>query len=195
MELREIQNLWIQYNNRLSENTRINKEVLKKMISSKTENRITWIKRKAIFNLLIPIPMLIYIAFDTEYRSEPNFLIGLILSSTCLIITYAWAIKYYLLVDKIDFLNPVMKIKKDLYRLKQFKLKIRKSGIIIAPVFVTGIFLFAGIPFFAKEMLPVYFLCLMVAAISGYLNHKYGIFEKLKRINLEIEEIEKLEKE
>lgn len=195
MELAELQNLWDQFDNRIAENTRINRGILKKIILSKTENRITWIRLKAIFNLIIPIPMLIYIVYDTDYRAEPEFLIGLILSSICFIITYGWAIKYYVLVSKIDFLNPVITIKKNLNKFKQFRLRIKRIRTIIAPSFFIGIFLFAGIPFFAKEMIPVYLLILLVAAISAYLNYKYGIFEQLKRINLEIEEMAQLEKE
>lgn len=195
MELAELKKLWIQYDNRISENTRINKEVLKTIIKSKTENKINWIKLKAIFNLLIPIPMIIYIIIDVEYRMEADFFIGCILFGICFTITYIWAVKYYTLIDKIDFLNPITKIKNDINRLEKFKLKITKITFIIAPFFIIGIFLFAGIPFFSKKMILFYSLMLLVAILSLYLKKKYGIFEQLKKINSEIDEIEKLEQE
>jgi len=44
-------------------------------------------------------------------------------------------------------------------------------------------------------MIPMYSLMLFVAVISIYFTYKYGIFKQLKRINMEIDEIEKLEKE
>ena len=193
MELTEMQNIWIQHDEKINENTRLNKEILKKFIISKTENKINWIKLQAIFNLLIPIPMVIYIAIDVEYRPETDFYIGLFMWGICFILTYFWAIKYYLLADKIDFLKPVTAIKKDINKLKHFKLKTTRIGYMIAPFFITGIFLFVDIPFLSKRMIPVYSLILLVAAISAYFTYKFGVLERLKKINREIDEIEKLE--
>jgi hypothetical protein len=195
MELTELQSMWVQYGNKIAENTRINKEILKSIIKTKTEKKINWIKFKAILNILYPIPLIIFAASDIEYRMDREFIIGIILSGSGTIITYIWAIKYYLFVDKIDFFNPITTIKKDISKLEKYKLKITKLGFFVAPFFITGIFLVANVSVFSKRMIPFDLLAILIMAITVYLTHKHGIFRQIKRINLEIDEILELEKE
>ncbi len=195
MELTDLQNIWTQYEKNITENTRINREILRKIILSKTERKINWMKFKAIFNLIIPIPMVIYIFIDLDYRNDKSFFIGLILSSLCFILTYSWALRYYLLVDKIDFSNAITTIKLNLNKLEKYKLKITKLGLIVAPFFIAGIFLLVKINVLSPKMIPFYSLTLLVMGITFYLTYKYGIITKLSQINSEIEEIISLEKE
>ena len=195
MELAELQSRWVQYDIKISENTRINKEILKSIIKTKAEKKINWIKLKAILNILYPIPLIIFVASDIEYRMDREFIIGIILSGLGTIITYIWAIKYYLFVDKIDFLNPITTIKKDISKLEKYKLKITKLGLFVVPFFITGIFLVANVSVFSKKMIPFDLLSLLVMMITVYLTYKHGIFRQIKRINLEIDEILELEKE
>jgi len=194
MELTDLQNIWSQYDNKINENTRLNKEILKNFIISKTEKKIDWIKIKAIFNLLIPIPIIIFIALPRiNFSTEIDFLIGISMFLSVSILTYYWAIKYYLILDKIDFSLPITFIKKDLMRLEKFKLKITKIGFILMPIALIGIFLSADIPFFDKNMIVFYILIVTVMIMSIYVTFKHGIFNRFKKINLEIEKIMELE--
>jgi acyl-ACP thioesterase len=52
MELIELQNIWVQYDKKLTDNTRLNKEILRRMLISKPEKRLNWIKISAGFNLI-----------------------------------------------------------------------------------------------------------------------------------------------
>jgi len=47
MELAELQNIWQEYDKKISENTRLNKEILRLMLLSKPRERVNWIKIKA----------------------------------------------------------------------------------------------------------------------------------------------------
>ena len=49
MELLELQNIWQEYDKKISENTRLNKEILRLMLISKPQKRLNWIKIKAGF--------------------------------------------------------------------------------------------------------------------------------------------------
>lgn len=194
MELAELQNIWSQYDNKINENTRLNKEILKNFIISKMEKKIDWIKIKAIFNLFLPIPIIIFIALPRiKFSTEIDFLVGLTMFLSIFILTYYWAIKYYLLLEKIDFSLPVTSIKKYLMRLEKFKLKITKIGSILMPFALIGVFLSGDIPFFDKNMIVVYVLMITVMVLSIYITFKHGIFNRFRKINHEIEKIMELE--
>jgi hypothetical protein len=196
MELSELQNLWQQYDSKLAENTRLNKEILKTMLKAKPEKRITRIKLKAIFDLIIPVVIILAILVPrVEFRYEIDFYIGLLLFVPFALVTYYWAIRYHLLVNKIDFAKPVTEIKKDLRRVEIYKIKKTKFGYILSPLAMAGIFLIADIPIFSRSSVLPISLIVIVFAFSLYYTFKYSIFERFRKLSQEISEIEKLEQE
>ena len=196
MELIELQNIWQQYDKKLSENTRLNKEILKMMLKSKPEKRVTWIKLKAAFNLILPIVLILGILVPrVEFRNETSFYIGFLLFGPFALLTYYWAIRYYLLITKIDFNQSITTIKKNIKKVEKYKIKITKFGYNFVPFAMTGVFLIANIPILSKHSILPISLIISVFIISAYITIKYSIFERFKTINREIEEIEQLEKE
>jgi len=196
MELIELQNIWQQYDKKLSENMNLNKEILRRLLQSKPEKMITWIKLKAGFNLILPIVIIsVMMIPNVVFRNEISFYTGFLLFTSFALITYYWAIRYYLLLNKIDFNNPITLIKKDIKQVEKYKIKVTKFSYIFAPFGLTGVFLIADMPLFSKHsMLPIS-LILIVFLFSIYITFKYSIFERFAKINREIEEIEKLENE
>jgi hypothetical protein len=196
MELIELQNIWQQYDKKLSENTRLNKEILKMMLKSKPEKRVTWIKLKAAFNLILPIVLILGILVPrVEFRNETSFYIGFLLFGPFALLTYYWAIRYYLLITKIDFNQSITTIKKNIKEVEKYKIKITKFGYNFVPFAMTGVFLIANIPILSKHSILPISLIISVFIISAYITIKYSFFERFKTINREIEEIEQLEKE
>jgi hypothetical protein len=196
MELIELQNIWQQYDKKLSENTRLNKEILKMVLKSKPEKRVTWIKLKAAFNLILPIVLILGILVPrVEFRNETSFYIGFLLFGPFALLTYYWAIRYYLLITKIDFNQSITTIKKNIKEVEKYKIKITKFGYNFVPFAMTGVFLIANIPILSKHSILPISLIISVFIISAYITIKYSIFERFKTINREIEEIEQLEKE
>jgi hypothetical protein len=196
MELIELQNIWQQYDKKLSENTRLNKEILKMMLKSKPEKRVTWIKLKAAFNLILPIVIILAIMIPrVEFRNETSFYVGFLLFGPFALLTYYWAIRYYLLINKIDFNNSIATIKKNIKEVEKYKIKMTKFGYIFGPFAMTGVFLIANIPILSKHSFLPISLIIFVFIISIYVTFKYSIFERFKKINMEIDEIEQLEKE
>ena len=55
MELSELQNIWQEYDKKISENTRINKEILRLILLEKPRKRLNWIKIKAGTWLFSPV--------------------------------------------------------------------------------------------------------------------------------------------
>jgi hypothetical protein len=196
MELTELQAIWQQYDRNLKENTQINKEILKQFLILKPRKRLRWEKMKAGFNLILPVVLILLVLVpNTLYRASIDFYAGVLMFGIVSSILYYWAIKYYFLIGKIEFSNPITSIKKNIKQLETYKFKLKKIGFILMPFGITGIFLMAGIPFFTKEFILPLSLIILVIAISVYYTFKYSVFEQFRMLNKELEEVEKLEKE
>lgn len=196
MELIELQNIWQQYDKNISKTMDINKEILRRMLISKPEKKLNWMKIKAGFNIVLPIVLILLILVpNVHYRATIDFFIGLFLFSAVQAIFYFWAIKYYRQIDKIDLSNSITTIKKDIKELEKYKFQISKLSYILMPFGIIGIFLIGQIPFFSKGSLLPFLLIILVMISSIYYTFKYSLFEQFNKLNNQIREIEQLEKE
>jgi glucan phosphoethanolaminetransferase (alkaline phosphatase superfamily) len=194
MELTDLQNLWSKYDKIISDNTHINKEILKTILIYKTENRINWIRIKAAFNLVLPIALFTTILIPRiSFRADLSFIIGGLLFSAAFILIYIWALQYFQKANRIDFKNPIASTKKEIKVLEKYKLKITKLGYLLMPVELIGIFLMAKIPIFSTDSILPFLLIITVMSISIFVTFKYSIIERFNKINQEITDIERLE--
>ena len=124
MELLELQSIWQEYDKKLSENTRLNKEILRLMLLSKPRRRLNWIKIKAGLSIFSPILFVtLLLVLDVQFHLNTNFYIGLGLFLPIYIITYIWDIRYFKLIRNVDFSMPVLSIKKVIAELEKYKIK------------------------------------------------------------------------
>ena len=94
------------------------------MLKSKSEKRVTWIKLTAAYRLLFPIVIILVMMVPRiEFRNETSFYVGFILFGPFALLTYYWAIRYYLLINKIDFSNSIATIKKNIKEVEKYKIK------------------------------------------------------------------------
>lgn len=194
MEFSELQNLWFDNDQKLKENLRLNREILKQLLQKKPERRISWIKFHSIFNLILPLVILPIVISQIKFRDEFSFYIGVFLFGSFCILTYVWAIMYFLKVMRIDFTNQIVLLKKQITELEKSKLKTTKIGYLLVPFALTGIYLIADIRIHKitfYSLLPL-FLTLIVFVSSVYITFKYSIFERFRKLNQEITELEKL---
>jgi len=194
MEMTDFQNMWTQHSKSISENTQINKQILKNLLIAKTERKINWIKTQAIFNLILPLILISTILIPRiNLRTDLGFIIGSILFGVVFTLTYTWAIKYFFRIVKIDFKNSITSTKKNIIQLEKYKFNITKFGYMLIPVAVIGMFMMMEFPFFSKNSLLPIALIIMVMIISIYITFKFSIIERFRTINREIIELEKLE--
>lgn len=196
MELDELQNIWLQYDRKITDNTQLNKEILKRMLLSKPEKRLNWIKIKAGFNVLSPIILILLIkVMDMKFSLTSGFYIGLSLFLTLFIINYIWNIRYFLLVRKIDFSGAILSIKKQIAELEKYKIKTTKIRYLIMPFAIIGIFfMLIQKPIFNTESIVMFVLIILIYITSIYYTFKYSFAEQFRKLNKEIFEIEELEK-
>jgi hypothetical protein len=194
MELTELQAIWQQYDKNLAENTRINKEVLKRILISQPKKRVKWEKIKAVLNLILPIALVLLILLpNIQYRSSVDFYIGTFMFALVFMIIYYWSLRYFMLISKFDFSNSIVLIKKDIKKLEKYKIKLKRLGYILMPFGIIGIFLMANFPIFSRESILPISLIILVMIASIYFTFKYSIFEQFRKLDKEIEELESLE--
>ena len=196
MELNELQNIWLQYDRKIIDNTRLNKEILKRMLMSKPEKHLNWIKIKAGLNVLSPVILILMIKImDMKFSLTSNFYIGLSLFLTIFIITYIWDVRYFFLIRKVDFSTAILSIKKQIAELEKYKIKTTKIRYLVMPFAIIGIFfMLIQKPIFNTESIVMFVLIILVYISSIYYTFKYSISEQFRKLNKEIFEIEELEK-
>jgi hypothetical protein len=199
MELSELQNIWQEYDKKISENTRINREILRLILLEKPRKRLNWIKIKAGTWLFSPVMFVFLILIlDVQFNISTRFFIGLGLFLPVYIINYIWDIKYFTLIREIDFTMPVLSIKRIIAELEKYKIKTTKIRYLLMPLAMVGFLLMIirkitfSFDFFS--ILPL-ILIVLVFFSSMYFTFKYSIYERFKKLNKNIDEIVQLEKE
>lgn len=199
MELSELQNLWQDYDKKISQNTRLNKEILRLMLISKPRRRLNWIKIKAGYSILSPLIFVIaLLVLNVQFYISISFYIGLALFLPVYTITYIWDIQYFKLIRKIDFSMPVLTLKKEIAQLEKYKIKKTRIRYILMPFAIAGFLLMIIHSMnFSPDFVSIIPLLLIVLVFlsSMYITFKYSIYERFKRLNKDIDEIERLEKE
>lgn len=196
MELDELKHIWSQHETKLVESTKINKGLLRRLLIQNAEKRIDWLKVRSLAGMILPLIGIIFIVVPRlHFTLDAKFIIGTLLFVSLSVISYIWLIKLYLLIEKLNLNESITFVRKQLKLAEKYKLKITKYGLILAPFYVVGIFLSAGIPFLSPKMVPFYILMVIVFLISTYIRSKHGLAVTIRKINSDIEEISKLELE
>jgi hypothetical protein len=199
MEMSELQYLWQEYNKKISETTSLNKEILRHILLEKPQRSFRWIKIKAGLRIFSPLLfVLLVMILKVQFNISTRFYIGLGLFLPVFIITYFWDVKYYMLLRGVDFSMPVLSIKKITAELEKYKIKTTKIRYLLMPLAMLGFLLMIihKIPlnFSFLSVIPL-LLIVLVFFSSMYITFKYSINERFKKLNKDISEIDKLEKD
>ncbi len=199
MEWVQFENSWREYDKKISDNTRINKEILRRLLIMKPEKRISRIKLKSGFNLFSPIIFIaLILILDVQFSFETSFFIGLALFLPIYLLTYVWDIRFFQLIRDINFSLPVTTIKKTVAELEQYKIKTTRVKYALMPFAMVGFILMIvqkfTFQFTLFSILPI-ILIVMVFLLSLYYTFKYSVYGQYKELNREIDEVLSLEKE
>lgn len=199
MELTELQNIWKEYDKKISENTRLNKEILRLILIEKPQRRLNWIKIKAGLWIFSPVLFVsLILILNVQFNISTRFFIGLGLFLPVFILTYIWDIRYFKLIREIDFAMPILSIKRIITELEKYKIKTTKIRYLLMPLAMTGFLLMIihkiTFRFDFLSFLPV-LLIVLVFFSSMYFTFKYSIYERFIKLNKDIDEIEQLEQE
>ncbi|MBZ4677205.1 MAG: hypothetical protein JG782_1825 [Anaerophaga sp.] len=94
----------------------------------------------------------------------------------------------------MDFSESLTSIKKKVKQIKKYKIKLKKVSYILMIPGIVGIFLMGGFPLFSTSSVFPVTLIVLVMLFSVYLTFRYSVGEHFRKLNQEIEALEKLEK-
>ena len=78
MELLQLENIWKEYDKKISENTRLNKEILRLILIEKPQRRLNWIKIKAGLWMFSPVLFVsLILILNVQFNISTRFFIGL----------------------------------------------------------------------------------------------------------------------
>jgi len=199
MELTELQNIWQEYDKKISENTRLNTEILRLILIEKPRRKLNWIKIKAGLWIFSPVLFVsLILILKVQFNISTRFFIGLGLFLPVYIITYIWDIRYFKLIREIDFAMPVLSIRRVITELEKYKIKTTKMRYLLMPLAMAGFLLMIihkiTFSFDFLSILPL-LLIVLVFFSSMYFTFKYSIYERFIKLNKDIDEIEQLEQE
>lgn len=195
-----MENIWKEFDKKITENTRINREILKRILLSKPKRRFNWIIFHAMFKIAAPyIIIILYLVSDIRFQVSARFYIGLTIFLTLVIIAHVWDIKYLTLIRQVDFAMPVLSIKKIIAEIEKLKIYITKVTMLLSPI-ALGAFLLMIIRDGLIISLDVASILLLLMIVMGYFLSIYfvlksPIFSQIKKLNREIDEILALENE
>lgn len=194
MEMDELKRIWTQHEKMLVESTKVNKELLKKVLLVNAEKRIDWLKIRSLTGLILPFIGTVFLVIPhMQFTLEMDVVIGTVLFVPLYILGYIWAIKLYLHIERLNPNGPLTTVRKQLKLVEKYKLKTTKKCLLLAPFMIIGIFLSAGIPFLSPKMILFYALMVIVFLISTYIRTKHGLVAQVRKIDRDIEEISQLE--
>jgi len=199
MELMDLQNIWSEYDQKLSENIRINKEVLKHLLMDKPYKRVSGMTRNIVIELLISTIILVVAIINFPFRNEWQYWVGVTMFALLIIWDYYWHIRYFRMAKSVDFTKPITETRKRLKEIEIHKLRRIQIGYGLGPVGVIGIILICGFHFNSEpltyESILFIALTVLVFVVSLFIRYRYGLVERFKKFRNELNELEDLEKE
>lgn len=204
MELDDLKGAWTQYDKKLSENLKLNEELLKKITKNNSKRELQKPINMGIISLIVMFLVGVYITFiSIQYIEDLKFSLpgffSVFIGSFNIMISIM-TINRYLSIDYIG--SPIVKLRKDITKLNMFILRTRKYDFIIAPFTVISILpiiyksianvdIYNNIKKFTLEVLFI----IGISFIIGILINKYFVDRKISNANRILEELEKFEKE
>lgn len=204
MELSELQDRWIDTNRKLELSIKLNRETLKKVITSHSRNCLYRIKTEALVSLLLPWIIVLLVVLGklnisfVHQEHIPTLVTGIVLFTITFLTNYCFLIIYYYFLTKIDFTGGILEIKHRILKAEKIKHQQTILSYSMMPFAIAGIFMILGMPVFSmKKGLPLtaylpLLLIIIVFLASLVVNIKYILSARFKNLKLEIAELEKL---
>jgi len=204
MELDDLKTVWAQYDKKLTENLKLNEELLKKMNLDKSKQEMQKPLNYEIGTVVITCLLFLYLGVSTfRFASEMKFFIPGLVSSLLTLMGLISSIKKVNSLTKIDYFNSsVVELQKSINIAKKKAILFRKIEYYVFPLYVVS---FA--PIFVKAVYnidiyiksEIYITGLIVALVIYYpfaiWYYKNGYDKKLKNTSDFLNDLNRFEKE
>ena len=196
MELDDLKATWSQYDKKLSENLKLNEELLRKINLNSSRREFQKPLNWEVVNLVVASLIVVYFsAISMRFINELRFSIPGIIAVLIAVVYLCFSIIKVKRFLKIDYFQcSVVKLQKEIAELKQLVLRIRKYELGLMPFLVAFLY---PIDIFNHTWLLVFNL-IFVVGISGivsiWINKNY-VDKKLNNAKRLLEDIAAFEKE
>jgi hypothetical protein len=173
MELEELKSVWAQYDKKLTQNLKLNEELLRKMNLEKSKKEMNTPLFYEIISVIVGVIFLLFIASATiRYSYDLKFLLPGIITSIIIAIWVYNSISKIKLLTNIDYYySPIVELQKSI---NTFKLKYQKSKkfeLYSFPAFAIAAFPILGIAMRNFDIYehPIRFIVgIVLALLLGY---------------------------
>jgi hypothetical protein len=140
MELDELKAMWAQYDTKLTENLRLNEELLKKMNLDKSKQEMQIPLNYEIASVLINVLFLLFFGISTfNFASELKFLLPGLVATLLSVWWLLASLRKVNILMKIDYFNsPVIELQKSINTVKQKALLFRKIEFYLLPIYAVA---------------------------------------------------------
>lgn len=138
MELDDLKQAWSQYDTKLTENLKTNRELLKNMNLDRAKSAMDTPKNYEFFNVIIGFIVLVFIAKSTvEYASDIRLLISGLFSLIWLALTFYFSVVRLKCIMNLDFFNQtIINTQNQLNTFKRKYLCFKKIEMYTFPIFI-----------------------------------------------------------
>lgn len=199
MELTELENIIREYDKKIDKNIAFNRDVLKRILSDKSNKHMRIERLKAVYQLwsLLLLPCFIAIIIEVmnmRINFTLNFYIGIGLFIPIFLFVWSLNIKHYRLIRKINFSMPITVVKKQIAELERYSIWMTKTRNMLMSLLILGMLLI----FIPQNVCNVEYVILLVLVVLVFLAssfyRNYSVRERYRVLKEEIEEMEVLEK-
>ncbi len=194
MESNDLKNIWSAFNKNIDSAEKTNKQVLRQMISKKSEIKLQIMKFQSILGILVTPLILIFVIIPVIINNEKTFflLIGSMLIAIVFIYGFIQSLNYYKLLNLIKpAFEPVIKTQERILTLKRFMVQLRKDRNIYFPIEASAVALIAWDHM--NYELPVKLALLVGTSLGiyfwGNLKHKLYFQDRMNSIDVEMNEL------
>ncbi len=204
MELDELKSAWTQYDKKLTENLKLNEELIRKMNLNHSKKEMQKPLFSELLNLTTMFICVVYFtASSIRFINEPKFCIpGFIIVALCLVIVVFSVIKTNRILNIDYYGTSLIELQKDISNLKKLILILRKYEFYSILIFLIVIFpisfksilnidIYQNIKLYAIEVI-------MASCISFPLTiwiNKYLYDKKIENVEKLLDDLNRFEKE
>ena len=205
METNKMQEMWIEYDKKISKNTRLNKEILKHILISKSERRFSKLTLKAGVEVLGAMIFLIYFFMKfVSFQPKFSFYFGLTVFFLTLGIPLVGYIRYFFKLYTLSFTDSVLELRRKVNESKIYIDKVKRKANFMTPFTLISTWFILS-PDFKNTLLhsfhilsePIAFIPLIGLVIFFFVRNikEKTVSESYKKIERELKEIDELERD
>ncbi len=195
MENDDLKNVWSTFNNNIESAKKVNKQILKQMISRKSEIRLQIMKFQSILGFIITPMVFVFVIIPMiiNYEKTIYLLIGSVLISIVFIYGFIQGLNYYKLLNFVKpAFEPVIKTQERILMLRKFMVQLQKSRNLFFPIEAVAFILIFWDKINYEQPIKIVLLVGIFVGVYfwGRLKYKLYFRDRIDSIELEMSELQ-----